>query len=444
MAGNNPIDAYAKAMFMKRPKRKSERQRGWRLGWLLVSIASLSAQPATKWDQPAAQLSAQVAAILGAGQAQLTLTNRSTIATAEMPAIRRLLEQDLRAHGVAISGTESANVIRVTLSENARERLWVAEVIEGSQTQVAMVHLDRGPAAVPLAETGMVLEKKRVWNSAPADLSPLAISDGLVLAALETQTGLVVLEDAQVVIFARTAAEWREMKRFPIGRQRGSSRDARGMLVPMADGYGFTAYTAEAECSGSFAPSTDASARYGDWAVHCHESDEPWPVPGIASPQRTESVKAFYNASRNFFTGVVTPNPGVDLTPFYSVALVPRADAGHAALLLNGLDGKVELVEGSALKAVSGTRDWGSDFAVVHSGCGAGTQILATSSGEAASDSLRAYELPAQEAVSVSASLEMGGAIVGLATAPDGASVWAVVRKSAKDYEVDRVTALCP
>jgi hypothetical protein len=57
---------------------------------------------------------------------------------------------------------------------------------------------------------------------------------------------------------------------------------------------------------------------------------------------------------------------------------------------------------------------------------------------------LRAYELPAQEAVAVSAPLEMGGTIVGLATAPDGASAWAVVRRSAKDYEVDRVTALCP
>jgi hypothetical protein len=28
--------------------------------------------------------------------------------------------------------------------------------------------------------------------------------------------------------------------------------------------------------------------------------------------------------------------------------------------------------------------------------------------------------------------------------APDGVSVWAVVRKSAREYEVDRVTALCP
>jgi hypothetical protein len=102
------------------------------------------------------------------------------------------------------------------------------------------------------------------------------------------------------------------------------------------------------------------------------------------------------------------------------------------------------MVVGNALKMVSGTRDWGSDFAAIYSGCGAGTQILVSGSGEVESDHLRAYELPAQEAIAMSAPLEMGGTVMALSTAPDGASVWAVVRKNARDYEVDRVTALCP
>ena len=130
--------------------------------------------------------------------------------------------------------------------------------------------------------------------------------------------------------------------------------------------------------------------------------------------------------------------------PFYSMATLPRAATGNSILLVNGTDGKVQMVAGNALKTVAGTRDWGSDFAAIHSGCGAGTQVLVSGSGEAESDRLRAYELPAQEAVAVSAPLEMGGTVMALSTAPDGASVWAVVRKSEKDYEVDRVTALCP
>ena len=64
-------------------------------------------------------------------------------------------------------------------------------------------------------------------------------------------------------------------------------------------------------------------------------------------------------------------------------------------------------------------------------------------SGEAVSDSLRAYEIPALEAVGTSAPLTMDGAVTALWTAQDGKGVMAVVRNAAAEYEVDRVTALC-
>ena len=112
-------------------------------------------------------------------------------------------------------------------------------------------------------------------------------------------------------------------------------------------------------------------------------------------------------------------------------------------MLLSGIDGKVQLAESGVLKPVSGTRDWGSDFAVVRTGCGAGTQVIASSSGEAAKDSLRAYDITRQEAVTASAPLEMGGTVTALWTSLDGTSAWAVIRKSTVEYEVDRVTALC-
>ena len=101
------------------------------------------------------------------------------------------------------------------------------------------------------------------------------------------------------------------------------------------------------------------------------------------------------------------------------------------------------MAENGALKVVTGTRDWGSDFAVLHSGCGAGVQVIASSSGEVANDSLRAYELPALEAAPASAPLAIDGTVTALWTAPDGKSVLTVVRNAANQYEVDRVTALC-
>jgi hypothetical protein len=133
---------------------------------------------------------------------------------------------------------------------------------------------------------------------------------------------------------------------------------------------------------------------------------------------------------------------GVDLPPFYAAASFPRS-TGSGALLIGGIDGRVQLAENGALKLISGTRDWGSDFAVLHSGCGAGVQVIASSSGEAANDSLRAYELPALEAVPASSPLVMDGTVTALWAAPDGKSVLAVVRNAANQYEVDRATALC-
>jgi hypothetical protein len=153
-------------------------------------------------------------------------------------------------------------------------------------------------------------------------------------------------------------------------------------------------------------------------------------------------LKAFYNSARNYFTGVVTPGVGVDLPAFYAAVLIPRA-AGGAALLLSGIDGNLRLVENGAMRSTAGTRDWGSDFTVMRSGCGAGTQVIASSSGEALSDSLRAFEIPAFEALPVSNSLALNGTLTALWTAQDGKSALAVVRNTAGEFEVDRVTALC-
>ena len=120
----------------------------WLIAVVMSGLSGLSAQIQTPrpahGNSPRRALAEEIAGILGPGQAHLTIRNLSTISNGEIPAIRRLLEQDLKTHGVLASGAESANAIRVTLSENTRERLWVAEVIEGSETRVAMVHVEPG------------------------------------------------------------------------------------------------------------------------------------------------------------------------------------------------------------------------------------------------------------------------------------------------------------
>jgi hypothetical protein len=401
-------------------------------GGLLSPAASAAPSP---WEQPAAALAEQITGILGPGQAHLTVRNLSTVPNDEIPAIRRLLEQDLKVHGVLASGAESANSIRLTLSENLRERLWVAEVIEGNETRVAMVRLEPGAQRQAQAAGSLTLRKQIVLASGEP-----------VLAALETADGLVAVEPEEIVIYGHAAGGWREQKRVAIGQARPLARDPRGVILPAAGGEGFEAYLAGTMCSGAYLPAQPV----GSWSVRCRASDDPWPIvqgpaaqaPAAAPAESSVSLKAFYNAARNYFTGIVTPSLNVDLPPFYSAAVIPRPGSA-VALLIGGIDGKVQLTEGGALRPVAGTRDWGSDFAGLNSGCGAGTQVVASGSGEAASDSLRAFELPAQEAIPASAPLAMDGTVTALWAAPDGKSVLAVVRTAADQYEVDRVTASC-
>jgi hypothetical protein len=395
-----------------------------------LASAQALAQAPGPWDQPAAALADQIAAILGPGQVRLAIRNLSSISVGEVPLIQKLIEQDLRAHGVQASGAESASTIRVTLSENVRERLWVAEIVEGSETHVTMVHVDAAAPQPPTPAGGITLRKQALIETSQP-----------VLSMIETANGIVDVEPEEIVLFHAAPGGWQELKRFAIGQKRALMRDPRGAIASSGPGDGFDAYVAGTECSGEW----PAGGQSGTATISCRESDDPWPI--LELPLSTGAVEpsgvlhAFYNAGRNYFTGVITPNPGIELPPFYSAALVPRS--GGEALLIIGIDGKVQSSENGTLKAVSGTRDWGSDMATLHSGCDAGNEVIASGSGEAATDSLRAYAIPAQEAVPVSAPLALEGAVTAMWTARDGRSVYAVARKPTGSYEVDRVTAIC-
>jgi hypothetical protein len=418
---------------------------------VLLMASVLLATPAPgDWDQPASSLSDQIAAIIGPGQATLSVRNLSSIADSNIPAIRALFEKDLKAHGVTIANGESANSVRLTLSQNDRERLWVAEIAQGNETRVVMVSAGSGPPLASAVADYMTLRRERL-PILQKSRSEASIDDP-ILAAFDSGSTLIVLRPDGIEVFTFAEGGWQSARNFALNENRQIARDARGLLLPSSDGTAFTAYTGQTECSGTYAQTTMMTTHPADgWSVHCHASDEPWPVTHASDSQasatideriRVTPVKAFYNASRNYFTGVITPSAGVDLPRFYSIAEVPRS-GGTVAWLMNGIDGKVQMVDNGVLKPISGARDWGSDFAVLKSGCGSGAQVIASGSGEAAGDSLRAYELPAQEAVPASAPLAMNGTVTALWPAPDDKSLLAAVRMASGDYEVDRVTALC-
>jgi hypothetical protein len=154
------------------------------------------------------------------------------------------------------------------------------------------------------------------------------------------------------------------------------------------------------------------------------------------------SQKAFYNPSRNYFTGVVVPGFGVNLPPFYSAAQL--ITAMNTATLLADISGQVHVFERGSHKMVVGARDWGSDIAGMRSDCGTGAQVLASAAGSGMGDALRAYELSGREAVPASAPLRFEGTIMALWPSADGTTARAVVRDpQGSRYEAYSLSIAC-
>ena len=86
---------------------------------------------------------------------------------------------------------------------------------------------------------------------------------------------------------------------------------------------------------------------------------------------------------------------------------------------------------------------WGSDLASVRTACGAGWQVLATSSGNEA-DAVRAYEFPDRDPVAVSPAVDFPGAITALWTEARGDTAIAVVRdRETGSYAAFRLAMAC-
>ncbi|HKN15878.1 MAG TPA: hypothetical protein VJX47_02970, partial [Candidatus Sulfotelmatobacter sp.] len=170
-----------------------------------------------------------------------------------------------------------------------------------------------------------------------------------------------------------------------------------------------------------------------------------FPSLSVGSPP-VRPLGAFYSASRNFFTGALTPGVGrlTTVGKFYSAAALPRER--YVLWLFAGTDGQIHMVDGVTDQTVK--LGWGSDIASVKTACGADGQLMATSSGENGpgngADSVRLYEIADRDPVPVSAALDFPGEITALWTEAKGDSAIAVVRNhEIGDYEAFRLAVAC-
>lgn len=418
---------------MKRARYNPPQQMIMRARFFVAAAALAILLPgamAANWEQPSADLARQIAALAGPGPVVLTVRNRSSVSPDQIPAIRRLLERDLRGFGVLPGDNGSATEIRVTLSQNAQGGLWVAEVQEGTETRVTMLPVKLDSTARSPSGPALTLQRTMVMRE------PDPVLDAQILPAAAGQW-LVVLEPVQILVYTKVtsataagtsvaAAPWSLTQTIPVPSDRALPRDMRGRIVAAQD-HLFDAFLPGMECRGTSNPP--------QMTIACSDSDDPWPV--------TTTQKAFYNSARDYFTGVLAPGFGMSLPPFYEAAEIPRA--GGSAMLLNVVAGAPMLVENQELAPVNGADEWGSDLAAIRSACGSGMLVVVSGSGAAtAGDSLRAYEISGREAIPVSAPLPVPGTVMAIWPGSDASSAMAVVRlQDSNGYEVWSVAASC-
>ncbi|MGH9498121.1 MAG: hypothetical protein ACRD3L_03180 [Terriglobales bacterium] len=389
--------------------------------WLLMVPATVVF--ATDWRVPDAELARKIAATTGPGAVALEVINRSSLVQADVDDIRRGLWTELGALGIHfVDADQAAATVRVSLSENLLNGVWIAEIHVGNnEPTVVMVTAPRTEAAAGGHATApLTIHRALLWTDENRILD-VALPSG-------SPQVMIVLEPENALLYAVQNNHWQIQQRLGITHAHPWPRDLRGRLVLRKDRL-FDAYLPGVYCQ---------STATVPLALRCRESDDPWPL-AAESP----AMSGFFASSRNFFTGALSP--GVQkqtaTAPFYSAAALPQDK--YTLWIFIATDGQIHLLDGMTDQTAA-RWSWGSDIASVKNDCGTGWLILATSRGDGAGDAVQAFEVADREAVTVSTPVDFSGGVTALWAESDGGSAIVVAQDSETGrYEASRLSITC-
>jgi hypothetical protein len=257
---------------------------------LLFGTVLVTGQPVTEaTTEAAAQLAFRTSSLLPRhATVSLDLQNMSALPAAEWSNFRSLFETELRKAGLEVAaGTAAEPRVRITLAENARGLLLVAEITSGSSRQIAM--LPWSPPPSPEQQPRMTLTKKFLW----AQQEPI-----LDVLLLDSNTQMLVLSAGKVASFRFSDGKWMAGASASLVLPRPIPRDPRGRIEGTPDG--FRAYLPGATCTGVFEP---------DLKISCAPGNDTWPdaqVRWITDRNLLESDAAkapFYTTAHGLFGG---------------------------------------------------------------------------------------------------------------------------------------------
>jgi hypothetical protein len=387
--------------------------------WFCLSSTSF----ASDWAAPEQELARKIAGATGPGAVALDVVNRSSLSKKDVDEISRGLRVQLEALGVrTVKPEQAAATVDVSLSENLQNYVWLAEIHQGAgEFSVVMVSAPRSDAAAFVREPApLTIRKIPLWAQEER------ILDVAVLEETSGPSHIAVLDPEKVALYKFTDGRWQPEQELSVTHARTWPRDMRGRLILRQD-HLFDVYLPGVFCQGSGSVPLNLT---------CRESDDPWP---LSSPF---PLGGFFAPTRNFFTGVLSPDIGkqTSTAKFYSAAPIPRNS--YTLWIFAGVDGQTHLLDG--IRDQSVRLNWGSDLASVKTVCGSGWQILATRAGDDSGDSLRAYEFSDRDPVAVSEALDFDGGITALWTEAKGGTAIAVSRNAETgNYEAFRLAVAC-
>jgi hypothetical protein len=185
---------------------------------LNFTLANAAAQ---SLDQAASQLAARIAAVVPAKTGlALGVENLSSLPTPEVAKVRDVIQSELMRAGLQFD-SNSPTLIQVTISENARGFLLIAQTPSPDGTKVSMfpwVVQQMHPAVAR-----SVITKTLVMEHPSPILDIAVTNDG---------AELWLLEPARLLHFTKNAGAWTRDRDTTIPLTRPPPRDARGRLTP--------------------------------------------------------------------------------------------------------------------------------------------------------------------------------------------------------------------
>lgn len=373
------------------------------------ALATLAQQPEAPW--PAEQFLGQILTKAGTpASISFRFENRSSLDASTFKSIRRAIESEARRRNLRIVPADSAIAdCRITVSENVRSLLWIAEIQEGLTSSYVMLSVPPRASTAQKPHT-LSLRDSLTWSQEEPILDFARFDPGI----------LAILTPSQVLYMMRDTHAWRETKRQPLRYERVLPRDPRGKI--MLNGSAIDV----------FLPGMRCSAQTSAADIPCAQVDDPWPLDSAGT------LKAFYSANRNFFTGALSGGQG-NLPTFYSAART--TNSGQPVWVMTGANNSARMYSDFS-RPLATFSDWGSDVASLKSSCGRDELIVSRPGDRSGNDAVQALEITDGEASPSTTALEFTGPVMSLSSATDSAN--AIVYNSVThQYEAHILTIAC-